>query len=195
MESRRNFEVRPAVERDVPAIAKMIKGLAQYLGESDKLKTGEEELLRDGFGANQLFHCLVAEEIPIPHEDATVSIIDPARSSHRKTSTPRVKEILGIAIYFYTYSTWEGPMLYLEDLFVIPFARGQGIGTSIMKSLAKIAADKKCSRMQWMSPQGRPSVRFYEKFGAECLGDWCVFRLGKAEINELKSDAAEPEEE
>ncbi|XP_020903463.1 diamine acetyltransferase 1-like [Exaiptasia diaphana] len=168
------YQVRKATKDDVPEIARLIKGLAEYLGETDRLKIGEAELTRDGFGERPLFHCLVAEEL-VPRI--------PVDEQEQRNSKP----ILGIAIYFFTYSTWEGSMLYLEDLFVIPFARGQGIGTTIMKALAKVAKENNCSRVQWMSPQGRPSVNFYHKLGAECLGDWFIFRLGQQKLDEITS--------
>ncbi|KAJ7352766.1 Diamine acetyltransferase 1 [Desmophyllum pertusum] len=132
----------------------MIKGLAEYLGKTDKLKIGEKE--------------------------------SGARALRRKQMTRQNHhEVLGVSIYYFTYSTWEGPVLYVEDLFVIPNARGQGIGSSIMVAMAKIAKSRDCCRMQWVSPFSKRTMGFYSKLGAKSMPDWTLFRMEKTEIEEL----------
>ncbi|KAL9951345.1 hypothetical protein ACROYT_G043996 [Oculina patagonica] len=185
-----HFRTRKASKSDVPAIAKMIKGLAEYLGKTDKLKIGEKELLRDGFGKNPLFHCVVAEDIRKDEDEESG-----AHLLRKKMAVQQNTEVLGVAIYYFTYSTWEGPVLYVEDLFVIPAARGQGIGSSLMTTMAKIAKSRDCCRMQWVSPFSKRTMSFYNKLGAKSLPDWTLFRMEKREIEELSLKKFKMEDE
>jgi len=94
--------IRPATRADVPVILDLIRALAAYEREPDAVTATEKDLLRDGFGENPYYACLIAE--------------------HDRTPA-------GFAFYFFEYSTWLGrPGLYLEDLFVYPQFRGLGIG-------------------------------------------------------------------
>ena len=112
--------------------------------------------VRDGFGPNPFYFCLIAE-----HDGA------PA----------------GFAFYFFNYSTWMGrPGLYLEDLFVHPEFRGMGIGKALLQRVAAIAVEKGCLRLQWeVLDWNTPAIDFYRAMGAEFLDEWRNVRVsGKA---------------
>ncbi|MBW1857370.1 MAG: GNAT family N-acetyltransferase [Deltaproteobacteria bacterium] len=96
---------------------------------------------------------------------------------------------LGMALYYYTYSTFTGkPTLYLEDLFVFEEYRGRGIGTSLLKRLAKIALDKGCGRMEWSCLDwNEPSINYYLSLGAKPMDEWTVYRLTPLELRKLIS--------
>ena len=87
--------------------------------------------------------------------------------------------VVGFALYFRTFSTWQGkPGIYLEDLFVIPAFRGLGIGKALMKAVANHGVEMNCTRMTWqVLDWNTPSIDFYERCGARHLSEWFTYRL------------------
>jgi len=144
--------IRCATPADVPQILAFIRALAAYEREPDAVTATEEGLLRDGFGSNPFYFCLMAE-----HEGR------PA----------------GFALYFFNYSTWLGhPGLYLEDLFVLPELRGLGIGRALLRQVAAIAVERNCQRLQWeVLDWNTPAIDFYRAMGAEFLDEWRNVRV------------------
>jgi GNAT superfamily N-acetyltransferase len=120
----------------------------------------EEGLLRDGFGPNPYYFCLIAEHDGQP---------------------------AGFALFFYNYSTWMGrPGIYLEDLFVLPEFRGLGIGKALLRRVAAVAMEKGCERLQWeVLDWNTPAIDFYSAMGAEFLDEWRNVRLDGAAIRRL----------
>jgi GNAT superfamily N-acetyltransferase len=88
-------------------------------------------------------------------------------------------EPVGFAIYFHNFSTFRGRQgLYLEDLFVEPAYRGQGIGKRLLLHLAQIAVERGCDRFEWaVLDWNEPSIKFYQSLGAKPQDDWTVYRL------------------
>jgi RimJ/RimL family protein N-acetyltransferase len=86
---------------------------------------------------------------------------------------------VGMAIYFYNYSTWLAKSgLYLEDLYVSPEHRGKGAGKSLLKAMAKIALNNKCGRFEWSCLDwNKPSRDFYESIGAQSQDEWVGYRM------------------
>ena len=144
--------IREAVAKDVPDILALIRDLAIYEKEPDAAIATEEDLLRDGFGPEPYFHCIMAE-----WEGA----------------------VAGFALYFFQYSTWEGrPALYLEDMFVRERFRQRGIGVALFRRLAQIAVDRRCTRFQWECLDwNQPALDFYETTGAKVLREWLNLRV------------------
>ena len=144
--------IRTATDADVPQILSFIQALATYEREPDAVTATEDDLLRDGFGPNPFYFCLIAE-------------------SDGKSA--------GFALYFFNYSTWLGrPGLYLEDLFVLPESRGLGIGKALLRRVAAIAVEKGCLRLQWeVLDWNTPAIDFYTAMGAEFLDTWRNVRI------------------
>ena len=115
---------------------------------------------RHGFGRRRYFEALVC----------------------RRGRTP-----IGLALYYFTYSTFLGrPTLYLEDLFVLPAERGNGAGRALLRALAKIAVRRGCGRMEWaVLDWNTPSIRFYQKLGAKLRREWILTRLAGAPLRRL----------
>jgi GNAT superfamily N-acetyltransferase len=86
---------------------------------------------------------------------------------------------VGVAIWFLNYSTWLGkPGIYLEDLYVKPEFRGEGIGKGFMKRLADICLERGYERFQWwVLDWNEPSIDFYRSIGAVAMDEWTVYRL------------------
>lgn len=162
--------IRKATPADVPVILDFIRALAIYEREPDAVTATEEGLMRDGFGPNPFYFCLIAE-----HEGA------PA----------------GFALYFFNYSTWMGrPGLYLEDLFVHPEFRGLGIGKALLETTAAIAVEKNCPRLQWeVLDWNTPAIDFYRAMGAEFLDEWRNVRVSGEALDRLaKAQATDRDE-
>jgi GNAT superfamily N-acetyltransferase len=151
--------IRLATEVDVPVILKLVHALAVYEREPEAVQIGEAELRRDGFGQKPLFECLIAEE---------------------------AGDAAGFALYFPIYSTWRGPSLHLEDLFVQPGHRGRGIGKALLSRVAAVAIERGCSRMQWdVLDWNAPAIDFYRSRGAIMLEPWRIMRLTGAALAKL----------
>jgi GNAT superfamily N-acetyltransferase len=151
--------IRPATAADVPLMYSLVRGLAEYEREPDSVKITEEQLLRDGFGPNHYYECLIAEEDGKP---------------------------AGFALYFPIYSTWQGPSLHLEDLFVLPEFRGKGIGKALLNQVAAAAVKRGCARLQWdVLEWNQPAIDFYQSIGAVMLPDWRRMRMTGEAIKAL----------
>jgi GNAT superfamily N-acetyltransferase len=93
----------------------------------------------------------------------------------------------GFALWFYNYSTFRGAHgIYLEDLFVEPGLRGNGIGKALLKRLAQRCIDENLHRLQWwVLDWNAPSIAFYKSLGAEPQDDWTVFRVSGEALTRL----------
>ncbi len=87
--------------------------------------------------------------------------------------------VAGFAMFFTSFSTWTGRAgLYLEDLFVLPAARGRGIGRALLRHLAREAVRLGCARLEWsVLDWNRPAIDFYQSLGAVPLDEWTRYRL------------------
>src|SRR5436305_1822742 len=146
------IEIIPATEADVPVILEMIKGLADYERLAHVVTATADRLRETLFGARP------AAEVLLAHCNA---------------------ECAGFALFFPNYSTFLAqPGLYLEDLYVKPHLRGQGIGLALLKRLSRIAAERGCGRLEWeVLDWNLPSIRFYQKLGAVPLDEWTKYRV------------------
>lgn len=144
--------IRKATENDVPLIKQFIRDLAEYEREPQAAVATEADLLRDGFGAEPKYRCLIADWNGQP---------------------------AAFAFFFYNYSTWQGrPGLYLEDLFVKPEFRGKGIGKGLLLHLAGIAVAENCGRFQWqVLDWNTPAIDFYKSLGASVMQEWLTMRV------------------
>ena len=86
---------------------------------------------------------------------------------------------VGFAIFHGTFSTWECRAgLWLEDLFVLAEHRRGGVGEALLRHVARIAVERDCARFEWAALDwNTPALQFYEKLGAEALGEWKLHRL------------------
>ena len=159
--------LRAATPADIPQILTFIKGLALYERAPHEVTATPEGLLRDGFGPQPFYHCLIAEDDGAP---------------------------AGFALFFFNYSTWKGqPGVYLEDLYVEPEFRGRGIGKALLKRVAAFAVDRGCQRLQWeVLDWNTPAIDFYRAMGAEFLDEWRNVRISGEPLTRLAA-GAEPQ--
>ena len=144
--------IRPATPTDIPAIAKLIRDLAEYERLAHAVDFDEAKLREHLFGSR-------------PHAEVLLAEDDEA--------------VVGFALFFHNYSTFRGkPGIYLEDLFVEPPHRGKGIGKALLKAVAKLAVERDCARVEWsVLNWNEPSIQFYKSLGAETMHEWTVYRL------------------
>ncbi|WP_424467981.1 N-acetyltransferase family protein [Pseudoclavibacter helvolus] len=157
--------IRPASPADVPQILDLIHGLAVYEREPGAVKTTEEQLHRNFFGENPAVFATVAEA---PRGSAGGAVV--------AGGAPRLE---GMALWFLSYSTWEGEHgIWLEDLYVREDARGGGVGTALLRSLAQECVARGYRRLEWsVLKWNKPSIGFYESLGAYAMDEWDTFRL------------------
>lgn len=144
--------IRAATPADIPAIHRLIVELAIYEKEPDAVKATHEDLERALFGARPVAECVLAE-------------VD--------------GQAVGLALFFTNFSTWTGkPGLYLEDLFVMPSARGAGLGKALLVHLAGIAVARGYGRFEWsVLDWNTPAIGFYQALGARPMDEWTVMRV------------------
>lgn len=152
--------IRPARPDDAETIAALIRELAAYEKLEDKAKATADGLRHHLFGPRPAAEALMAESDGSP---------------------------AGFALFFPTFSTFRGqPGLYLEDLFVRPDYRGQGIGKALLAAVARLAADRGAGRLEWsVLDWNEPSIAFYRSQGAVPMDEWTVFRVDEAALAAL----------
>jgi GNAT superfamily N-acetyltransferase len=156
--------VRFATVADVGTILRFIKGLAAFEHEPDAVRATEADLLRDGFGPTPKFEVLIAEV---------------------------EKEPVGFALFFLTYSTWEGKSgLHLEDIFVVEPMRGQGVGAALMVRLAAIAVERDYGRLELSVLYWNPAREVYHALGMQHLDEWLPYRISGEALKALASRTA-----
>jgi GNAT superfamily N-acetyltransferase len=154
------LSIRTVTSADVSLMLQFIHRLAEYEREPNAVVATEQDLLRDGFGPEPKYRCLIAEWDGAP---------------------------AGFALFFFNYSTWLGqPGLYLEDLFVLPEMRGKGIGKALLKKLAQIAVEENCYGMRWQVLEwNEPALKFYDSLGATIMDEWETMRLMEPALSRL----------
>ena len=163
------LNIRRAERNDVGIILSFIRALAEYEHLSGEVVATEQDLLRDGFGAEPKFRCVIAEWDQTP---------------------------AGFALYFYNYSTFQGrPGICLEDLFVNPEFRGKGIGKALLLHLAQIAVRENCGRYVWqVLDWNTPSIEFYQSLGAKLMSEWLTMRVEGAALKNMAARVAQAAE-
>jgi len=158
--SKVGLSIRRGTARDSGVICNLIRGLARYERLERQCVIRPAAIRRHGFRRRPYFETLICR---------------------------RDGRAVGLALYFFTYSTFLGqPTLYLEDLFVLPEARRAGAGRALLRALARIALRRGCGRMEWaVLDWNTPSIRFYRRLGAGFRKEWILTRLTGAPLRRL----------
>jgi GNAT superfamily N-acetyltransferase len=151
------MHIRKGTPEDMKSVLELIKELAVFEKEPEAVVVTVEDLVRDGFGTDPLFHVFVAEV---------------------------ETQIVGIALYYYRYSTWKGKTIHLEDLIVKNNRRGSGIGFALYSEIMAQAKRDGILRIDWnVLDWNQPAIDFYEKTGAKVHPDWRVAQMDKKGID------------
>jgi len=158
--SMKELKIRTAQKEDIPVILSFIKKLAEYEKLSHEVTATKKILEKSLFAQNTNVFSIIG-------------------SIKNKPIT--------FAIYFFNYSTFLGKKgLYLEDLFVLPEYRNNGIGKKMLKYLANIALEHNCGRFEWsVLDWNKSAIQFYKNLGAELKNEWITIRISNGKIKKL----------
>ncbi len=149
---RSTLEIRSATQDDVPTLVELIKALADYEKLAHEVTGSDDDLVAALFGDR-------------PYAEAVLAWVD--------------GQPAGMALFFHNFSTFlMKPGLYLEDLFVHPDYRRQGIGKALLVYLGQLALERNCGRFEWsVLDWNTPAIEFYQSMGAEIKPEWQICRV------------------
>lgn len=153
------INIRIGKKQDLPTVLDLIKELAHYEKAPHEVEVTLSEMENWGFGKDKVFDFFVAEENGI---------------------------VLGLALYYYKYSTWKGKCLFLEDLIVTEKQRGRGLGKLLFDEIVKLAKEQKVKRLEWQVLEwNEPAINFYKKYNAILDPEWMNGKLTDKELARL----------
>ena len=153
------MQIRTGTKEDLPQVLALIKELAEYEKAPQEVDNSVERMEQDGFGPEKVFDFIVAEE------DG---------------------KIIALALYYWSYSTWKGRCMYLEDLVVTLQHRRRGIGQLLFAELIQIAKEKDVRRLSWqVLDWNQPAIDFYKYLGAELDPEWINGRFTYEQLKEF----------
>lgn len=153
------FNIRLAEKKDIPTVISLIRELAAFERQPEAVILAEAELENTVFGEQPWVYIYVAE---------------------------MEGKVLGMALYYYGFSTWKGRSLHLEDLIVNENYRKIGIGKALMNQVLQIARKEKVERMSWeVQDWNEPAIKFYESLGTNFYKDWWLCRLFRKELETI----------
>ncbi|MES2515535.1 MAG: GNAT family N-acetyltransferase [Bacteroidota bacterium] len=154
-----NIEIRKGTEADISQALQLVKELAVYEKAPDEVEVTPEEMLSWGFGTHKQFDFFVAVEKDI---------------------------MVGLALYYYKYSTWKGKCLFLEDIIVTESQRGKGLGKLLFDKVVQVAKEQKVRRMEWqVLDWNTPAIEFYKKYDATLDGEWVNCKLTNHQLEKM----------
>ena len=154
-----NFIIRKAIKEDASAILNLIHQLAEFENEPEAVVVTVKDIENDGFGTSPLFQTLVAE---------------------------KEGDVVGMALFYYRYSTWKGKTIHLEDLIVHENMRKQNIGASLYQAVLEQAHKEKVRRVEWVVLDwNTPARNFYLNSGAEILEGWETVQMDETGLKKF----------
>ena len=155
-----NIKLRKADRSDLPEVLLLIRELATYERAPDEVTVTIEELETDGFNVNPIYEIILAEYNNV---------------------------VVGMAFYLFSYSTWKGKCIYLEDIIVKMNYRRQGIGSLLFDAVIKRAKEVHAKRLQWqVLDWNEPAIKFYKKYNAELDPTWVIGKLTYQQIQDYR---------
>ncbi|XP_034990658.2 diamine acetyltransferase 1-like [Zootoca vivipara] len=147
-----SFAIRPCAPKDLKDIMRLVKEIVGFYDATlGSLRTNVEELKKAGFGEQARYKCFVAE---VPFEEKS-------KEGHT---------LIGYTLFSYTYNTWRGKNIYLDNLYVMPEFRGRQIGKALLEQVAEAAWRQGLSQLQMhISSQKADNLSFIKKRGGENL--------------------------
>lgn len=154
-----NITIRKATSADMPSIFNLVKELAVYERAGDEVDTSAE-LYKKDFEA-EYFNAIVAED------------------------ADNDNKIIGVALYYFPYSTWKGRYIWLEDFVVEEKYRGKGVGKILFDEMIAITKQHKTLLKWQVLDWNEPAINFYKKYNASFEHQWVTCRLSKEEVKSV----------
>jgi len=153
-----DIKIRKGTEADLEQVLNLVKELAVYEKAPDEVEVTIAEMQNWGFGKDKLFEFFIAEH------------------QHK---------IVGIALYYYKYSTWKGKCLFLEDIIITESYRRFGLGSKLFNEVVLVGKQQQVRRMEWqVLDWNKPALDFYKKYNAHLDAEWIN---GKLTYQQLQS--------
>ncbi len=158
------FTIEPVTPGELPALLELIRELARFEKLEHEVESTVPLLEQSFFGLNAVAGALLAKQ---------------------------GEAVAGYAIYFFTFSTFVGKKgIWLEDLYVRPDFRQQGLGRKLIEAVARVGVAQDCGRFEWTALNwNKTALDFYQKLGAKALDDWVLLRLNDAGLKRLAGSA------
>ena len=154
-----SIEIRIGTKIDIPFALNLVKELAAYEKAPNEVEVTIEEMTEWGFGSDKQFDFFVAAENNV---------------------------IVGLALYYYKYSTWKGKCLFLEDIIVTESQRGKGLGKLLFDKVVQVSKEQKVRRMEWqVLDWNTPAIEFYKKYESTLDGEWLNCKLTNCELEKM----------
>ncbi len=151
--------IRTGTKADIPFALNLVKELAVYEKAPNEVEVTIEEMTEWGFGTDKQFDFFVALENDV---------------------------IVGLALYYYKYSTWKGKCLFLEDIIVTESQRGKGLGKLLFDKVVQVSKEQKVRRMEWqVLDWNTPAIEFYKKYDATLDGEWVNCKLTNHQLEKM----------
>lgn len=151
--------IRKGTEADIPFALNLVKELATYEKAPNEVEVTNEEMLAWGFGTDKQFDFFIAIENEV---------------------------IVGLALYYFKYSTWKGKCLFLEDIIVTESKRGKGIGKLLFDKVVQVSKEMKVRRMEWqVLDWNMPAIEFYKKYNTTLDGEWVNCKLTNYQLEKM----------
>ena len=153
------INIRKGTETDITSALNLVKELAVYEKAPDEVEVTPAEMLAWGFGSDKIFDFYVAIEDHV---------------------------IVGLALYYFKYSTWKGKCLFLEDIIVTEAQRGKGVGKLLFNQMIVVSKETKVRRMEWqVLDWNEPAINFYKKYNATLDNEWINCKFTNAQLDKL----------
>ena len=154
-----SIEIRKGTKVDIPFALNLVKELATYEKAPNEVEVTIEEMTEWGFGNDKQFDFFVALENNV---------------------------IVGLALYYYKYSTWKGKCLFLEDIIVTESHRGKGLGKLLFDKVVQVSKEEKVRRMEWqVLDWNTPAIEFYKKYAATLDEEWVNCKLTNHQLEKM----------
>jgi GNAT superfamily N-acetyltransferase len=138
--------IRNATAKDVPTMMALVRELAEFENSPNEVMNTEAKMIEEGFGQNPAFHAIVAE-------------VD--------------KQVIGMSVFYFSYSTWKGKSIYIDDIIVNEAFRGKGVGSKLMEATISRAKNENVGKLHWqVLDWNDPAIRFYQKYEADFDPEW-----------------------
>jgi GNAT superfamily N-acetyltransferase len=153
------IKLRKGQKRDIAGALRLVKELAVFEKAPKEVEVSVKEMTDWGFGNNKVFDFFVLE---------------------------KKGKIIGIALYYYKYSTWKGKCIFLEDIIVTEKERGKGFGKLLFNEVVKVAKKQKVRRLEWQVLEwNTDAIAFYKKYGSELDPEWINCKLRYKQLQSL----------